>query len=533
VLIAFQEDAMRLAFTFRLSVLAVVTFLAACTTATPSEDILVSIRADERERTFAYDTPVTVGEFLRDVDIELGELDRVNPQPFTQITDGMIVTVVRVREDVECEEEEIAYRQRTVLNEGLDPGAERIGQAGQNGVERVCYRIRVENDVEQPRIEVSRVVITSPTDEVVYVGPTGEIDPVAIDGALAYISNGNAWVIRGSSITKRPITTTGDLDEFVFELSDNGSQLLFSRSTTDSTGPAFANELWLVSNVASADPTPLQLVPTDVLQAHWIPGLPNTISYSTGESSETAPGWRAFNDLWAMRIDPQTGEALRVEQIVEASAFGLYSWWGTQFYWSPTGDRLAWVRADSVGLVDLDTGDFEPLIDYPVFNTRQSWSWRATVSWSPDNALLATTVHVPIGDFPPETSPAFSAAVVALDGSFNTPIVDNSGIWSSPAYAQNEPDSDRAQLAYFRARDPFNSINGEYDLIVADRDGSNARAIFPALNQVGLRTQELAWSPSGRQIALIYQGDLWVVDVETEVAHQLTLDGGASQPVWK
>jgi hypothetical protein len=42
----------------------------------------------------------------------------------------------------------------------------------------------------------------------------------------------------------------------------------------------------------------------------------------------------------------------------------------------------------------------------------------------------------------------------------------------------------------------------------------------------------LAWSPDARQIALIYQGNLWVVDAESQVAHQLTLDGGASHPVW-
>jgi len=508
----------------------VVLLIVGCATTPGATDLVVTVRADGRERIFTYETPVTVGEFLRDADVELQDLDRVNPQSFTQITDGMIVTVVRVTEETRCEEAEIAYRQRTVLNEGLAPGEERIGQAGRNGFERICNRVRVENGNPQDPIEISRVIIEPAVDEVVYVGPTGEIDPVTIQGTLAYLSNQNAWVIRGSSTTKRPATTVSDLDGFVFELSENGNRLLFTRDPIDGREGAFANGLWFINDLNNENPEALQLVPQDVLQAHWIPDLDSTISYSTGESSETAPGWRAFNDLWAMRIDPITGEALRVEQVVEASSFGLYSWWGTEFYWSPNGENLGWVRADSAGLVDINTGEFNTLIEYPVFNTRQSWSWRATLSWSPANDLMATTIHVPIGNYPPETSPAFSAAVVALDGTFDTPVAENSGIWTTPKYSGDPIDP---QLAYMRARDPFNSINGEYDLVVADRDGSNARVIFPPEGQVGLRTQEYTWSPSGRQIALIYQGDLWMVDVETNATHQLTLDGGASQPKWQ
>ncbi len=526
---------------------------AGCAPQAPEEsDLLVSVFADGRERTFSYPVPVTVNDLLRDAGVELNELDRVNPQPFTQIYDGMIVTVVRVEETTECEEIEVPYRQRNVLNEGLAPGEERIGQAGRNGIEQVCYRIRIEDGASQPRTEIGRTEIQAPSDEVIYVGPTGEIDPVTINGTLAYISNGNAWVMRGSSLNKRPITTTGDLDEFVFALSPDGRKLLYTRQAAaatdvpvsgseltedDAGGGAFANELWLVPDVNAGTISTLSLVPQNILSAAWVPSAEDTISYSTAEASETAPGWRAYNDLWQMRIDPQTGEALRIEQLIEASSFGLYSWWGTRFSWSPDGTQLAWVRADSLGTVDLETGEFVPLVEYPVFNTRQSWSWRATVSWSPESDLIATTVHVPIGNYPPETSPAFDAAVVAADGSFDTSVATNSGIWSSPrfsAYQSTASDSfPRGYIAYLKSRDPFNSINGEYDLIVADRDGSNARRLFPEqASQPGLGAQEFAWNPEGTQIAFIYQGNLWVVDVVTGASHQLTLDGGARQPIW-
>lgn len=515
--------------------------LVACTPQEKPTELLVSLVADDRELTYSYTVPVTVDEFLRDAGIALGELDRVNPPSFTQITDGMRVTVVRVAEQTSCQQNELSYRQNTVPNEGLEPGATRLGQAGQNGIEEVCYRVSVEDGTEREPVEISRTVLREPVDEVVYIGPSGELEPVAINGTLAYISNGNAWVMRGSSTSKRPLTTTSDLDPRVFNLSEDGQRLLITRRVNN-TDEALFNQLWLIADT-SANLEPMPLIPGNVLYADWVPQQEDTISYSTGEPRQAAPGWQAFNDLWIMRIDGQTGDAINVREVVERSSGGLYGWWGTRYQWSPTGDQLAWVQADSIGLVDLETGVFSsPLINYAVFRPVADWSWRATISWSPEGNLLLTTVHgAPVGSEPPESSPVFNIAATDFTGSFNADIIPNAGIWSAPKYSPltNSVNSEFPQgyIAYLRSRDPFNSINGEYDLIVADRDGSNSRQIFPAENQPGLTNQDLvdfnfAWSPDGRQLACIYQGNLWTIDVVSGVAHQLTLDGGASKPVW-
>jgi hypothetical protein len=113
--------------------------------------------------------------------------------------------------------------------------------------------------------------------------------------------------------------------------------------------------------------------------------------------------------------------------------------------------------------------------------------------------------------------------------------VQNAGIWSKPKYSPPLADGS-GYIAYLRARDLANSISesSEYDLVVADRDGSNARVVYPASGQPGLTasTPYFTWSPSGTQLAFIYGGNLWVVDVASGVAHQLTLDRGASSPVW-
>jgi hypothetical protein len=517
----------------RLLLLLLVMWIAAGCVSDDQPSLLVSLIVDGQERAYPQSSPITVGEFLRQVNIELGALDDVTPPLYTQISDGLRVTVVRVSETEDCSTSDIPFQERRVPNEGLPPGEERVVQAGQNGTQETCYRVQIRDGARQEPIPLRSTVIVAPVDAVISFGPTGDLDPVQIGGTLAYISNGNVWIIRGSSTDKRPLTTSGDVDNRVFALTADGRQLLFSREASgDET--AF-NRLWLINDTTGAGDA-IALVPENVISADWIPGESNTISYSTGEKTAEAPGWRANNDLWMMRVDTTSGDSLNARSLVSASSTGLYSWWGTSFAWSPDGDRLAWVRADSMGLVDLASGLFTPLLTYPVFNTRQPWSWRATVSWSPDSSLILTTVHgLPIGSESAETSPAFHVAVTDAAGTFSADVAQNAGIWSKPQYSPLL-EGGNGYMAYLRARDLSNSISGsaEYDLVVADRDGSNARVLYPERGQAGITADDpfFTWSPDGRHIAFIYGGNLWVADVESGIANQLTLDRGASRPVW-
>ncbi|PJF28822.1 MAG: hypothetical protein CUN52_11500, partial [Phototrophicales bacterium] len=119
--------------------------------------IIVRLLVDGTERVYQNSEPITVDQFLRQVGVTLDALDRVNPERWTQIFDQMVITVVRVSESESCEDEALPFRRQTRLVEGLAPGEERIGQAGVNGVERVCYRLVVENGVPKDRIQISRV----------------------------------------------------------------------------------------------------------------------------------------------------------------------------------------------------------------------------------------------------------------------------------------------------------------------------------------------------------------------------------------
>lgn len=519
--------------------LVVLTGIAACQPE-PVSSSLVSLVVDGRVLDFQISEPMTVEMFLQEAKVELGANDRLTPPRFTQISDGLRITIVRVEERQECVRENIPFEREIVLNEGLAPNEERVAQVGQNGEQQVCYRISIEDGVERSRSRIGQpTLITSPVNEIVIVGIDIDLEPVPISGTLAYLNNGNAWVVKGNSVAKRPLTTTGTLDSLVLSLSDDGRYLLYTAKSSDPS--EFVNYLWLVETSGTSEP--VRLTVTDVLAAQWMPGQEDTISYTTGEAQELFPYWRALNNLWNVRIDRQTGRSLSPQQIVPESGGGLLGWWGTIFRWSPDGQRLAWARSDSMGLLDESNG-LVPYFEYAFFRTSQNWSWRANLSWSWDSQLVATTIHgAPLGTEPPETSPVFHVAVASADGLVKATVVENAGIWASPKFSpplyDAETSNAQGMLAYLRARDPFNSISGEYDLVIADRDGSNARRIFPRENQPGITTkdfgltpQDFSWSPDGRQIAVTYQGNIWVVDVFSGVAHQLTFDGRSEHPVW-
>ena len=93
------------------------------------------------------------------------------------------------------------------------------------------------------------------------------------------------------------------------------------------------------------------------------------------------------------------------------------------------------------------------------------------------------------------------------------------------------------KIAFFEARESLNSLGSDYDLWISDSDGSNRELIFPGPNRLGAGIRPdpedgIAWSPTGRQLAFIYQQNLWIYDFETGLAHQITSDGQASRPRW-
>lgn len=510
-------------------------------------DFRIVVEIDGITSTYTYNRPVDVGQFLTERNIDVEPADIVEPPQYTPITDGMTITITRVTEDVRCDTEPVDYDEHIFRRVDLPPGSVEIYQPGEVGEVQVCRRYVYHGDEVFSDNETSRTVLRDPVDQIVYVGVEDTLDPVRIEGTLVYISDGQAHIVQNNSRQRRPLTSETGLDGRVFEISADGRQLLYTRQTTDPGDLPFSNELWAVLDL-DVNSESVRLSPINVLAAAWRPGTANTFYYTTANPAERGSsfqGWNAYNDLWIMRVDGRSGAQISVEPVLDNNLSGIYATWGTRFVWSPDGSQLAYAKADGIGLVDLENGEFETfLVSFPHYAPAldDDWVWQPTISWSADGEWMTLPVHGPPygGEAPPDSG-IFNVGVVRQDGSlYIDNLINQAGMWSGPRYSPvlTTNPATEYHIAYLQARDGLSSYGTQYDLVIADRDGSNPRRVFPAPDQPGIRPPtrlgegDFVWSPSGRQIAIVYQGDLWLVEVATGRVQRTTIDEQISSPLW-
>ncbi len=486
--------------------------------------------------------PVPVGstvQFALDQgSVTLGELDRVDPPVYTVVTDGTEIVVVRRVEHFEVEELVLPFSRQTVRNEGLPEGQTRLIQAGSNGMEEITYRIVEEGGDEMSRQPVKRTVVIEPLPEIIMIGAQAAHTPLNIRGTLAYISGGNAWVIEGNSANRRPVVVSGDLDGQVFRLSPDSKWLLYTRGLDEESDDF--NSLWVV-DIENEDASPLDIGARNIVHfADWAPKSDSPVlAYSSAEPRQAPPGWQANNDLILVNLS-SGGRVLRERELLPPNSGGQYGWWGTSFAWAPDGVHIAYARADSVGLIDSREPTFEPLHEIIPLQTGSDWAWVPGVAWGPNSRTLYLVDHAPpLGISDPAASPAFDLVAISGPGEPPLPLVTRTGMFAYPSSSPVElMDSGEiaSQVAFLQALSPLQSEASSYRLMVMDRDGSNVRALFPEAGKRGIAQNELSppsWSPDADRLALIYRGDVWIVDASTGAGQQLTGDGLTIALDWK
>lgn len=541
---------MRLYHWSRLPLLALLLLLlAGCTPPQVSQgEMTVDISADGKQYQVRIPAGSTVQDALTAAGVTMNALDRCEPPDYTVLTDGSQVKLVRVREEFYIEQVVIAFEHQTLRNELLPTGETRLSQPGVEGLQEVTYRRVYENEVEVSVSAVSTVVVREPVPEIVMLGSQTPFASQAIPGRMAYLSAGNAWVMEESTGNRRPVITTGDLDGQVFELSPNGNWLLFTRR---SEMEDIINTLWAV-RVDQDEGRMIDLQAANIVHfAGWAPGL-SVAAYSTVEPRSTAPGWQANNDLYAVGVS-ESGYLVPARQELEANSGGVYGWWGMDFNWASDGMRLAYARPDGVGILDTRLEDLTPLYDLIPFQTGSDWAWVPGVAWAPDNRVIYTVDHVaPSGSAAPEESTRFDLLAIPLEGGAPLRLVSDVGMFAYPVASplQNpvvQIGSDESgpllenvyQVAYLQAIFPAQSDTSRYRLVVMDRDGSNRRVLFPEEGAPGLDPQQVVWSPGqveeagGHRIAVLYQGNIWLVNLADGEAQQITGDGLAVSVDWK
>jgi len=507
----------------------------ACNTAgTTPQSISVTVNADGKQIVVQIPIGTTVQTALQKAGISLNNLDRVDPPGYTPLTIDSSVKVTRVIESFEIEDNVIPFTRQTVRNESLPAGQTLMIQPGVNGDQQITYRKVTENGIEVSRSPIKTVVVKEAMPEIVMVGVQTPFTAIPIAGNLVYLTSGDAWIMNSTTGNRRPLVTTGDLDHYIFTLSQDGKWLLYSRKSADNSNGVI-NSLWVV-DVTAPTPKPIDLRVNNVINfADWVPGAGLTISYSTVEPRATPPGWQANNDLIFLTINPD-GVILKKDTILGPNSGGIYGWWGTTFSWSSDGQHLAYARPDSVGLVDLKKNALSPLHDLVPLQTQSDWAWVPGLSWSPDNDILFTVIHVSESGSD-EASPFFDLAGIVTDNKNTIDIIQQTGMFAYPNPSPLLADK-RYQIAFLQAIFPDQSETSRYRLVLMDRDGSNRQIIFPQEGSEGLEPQKISWGPNpsggnSLSLALIYQGNLWLVNTGTNQAQQITGDGSISRLDWK
>jgi hypothetical protein len=348
--------------------------------------------------------------------------------------------------------------------------------------------------------------------------------------------------MQGSTANRQPLVTTGDLDGRVLKLSRDGNWLLFTRKSTKAPEEEI-NTLWAL-NLASASATPINLKTPNVVHfADWDPTTVGNLRvlYSTVEPRAAAPGWQANNDLYRMVVGANGNLGVR-EKIIEANTGGVYGWWGTDYSWSPTGNLLAYSRPDGVGIVSFKNKQLLPLLEITPYQTRSDWALIPGLGWGADGRTLFVVTHAPPpGLVEAEESPNFDLSVISLDTDANIRLTPQSGMFAYPAASSlRQNGTERAYLvAYLQALSPTQSNTSGYRLVLMDRDGSNRQAAFPPAGSPGLQPQTPLWAPrplsatEGDFVAVVYQGNLWLVDAATGNGNQVTGDGLIQKIDWK
>lgn len=516
-----------------------------CLSSQPSlanTNLAVTLTVDGQSKAIKVPWGSKVQQVLETAGITLGNLDKVEPQQFTSVTEGLAIKVTRGSEDFETTQTVISFEHQTVRNESIPLGETRLLQAGVNGTEEITYRHYFEdNKLVSTSVSRSSILVEA-IPEIVMVGVQTPFAPLPIPGKLIYLSGGNAWQMQSSTSKRTPLLTTGDLDGRVLKLSNDENWLLFTRKSTKAPDVEI-NTLWAL-NINDPKALPLDLKTPNIIHfADWDPTTVATLRvlYSTVEPRSASPGWQANNDLYRMVIASNGNLGVR-EKILDASSGGVYGWWGTDFNWSPTGNFLAYSRPDGVGIVSFKNKNLIPLLSFAPYQTHSDWALIPGLAWGADGRTIFAVTHAPPPALVnPEESPNFDLSALSLDSDANVRLAQQSGMFAYPAAssARQIGAEHSYRVAYLQSLSPGQSGTSGYRLVIMDRDGSNRDTVFPDPGSPGLEPQTPVWAPlalsseEGDFVAMLYQGNLWLIDAATGKAHQVTGDGLIQKIVWK
>ncbi len=112
----------------------------------------------------------TVGDILKDQNIELNEDDYTQPNTDEEVAPGGEISIIRVEEVVEEIEEVVPFQSLVRKTDELDIGKERVAQEGENGLKKIKVSKRYENGKLVKEEVVKEIMEKEPVPKIVERG---------------------------------------------------------------------------------------------------------------------------------------------------------------------------------------------------------------------------------------------------------------------------------------------------------------------------------------------------------------------------
>ena len=178
------------------------------------------------------------------------------------------------------------------------------------------------------------------------------------------------------------------------------------------------------------------------------------------------------------------------------------------------------------------------IIFTPYEKTRSDWAWIPGVSWNSENNGFYFTFHGKTnGEIQTFDPTDYHIAFYDLDtGEFRT-VIENAGLFSYPTVSPRFSNG-KTYLTWLQTELPQQVESERYRIMISDLDGENVRTVYPSKSSSGYITpQHLIWSPGENQssawIALLSDGNIWLVNPFAGIYNQITSDGTVSRFIWE
>lgn len=138
---------------------------------------------DGGEERSVWSTSTTVADFLKQQEISITDLDRVEPGLEDTLKENDTVNVIRVEKVTDVVEEPIQFATITKKDDSLASGSKKVITPGKEGLTAKTYEMIKENGKEVSRKVINEKMLKEKQDQVVAVGPKEVSQNIASRGS--------------------------------------------------------------------------------------------------------------------------------------------------------------------------------------------------------------------------------------------------------------------------------------------------------------------------------------------------------------